>query len=306
MQFLSPLVNESKRQRLLDCRRTVRFERLGIACDIDGAIDGAIDSDDVTTAGAADIEIGAGVVIERRWLLRGALGLASCAVWPKVETVSAQEPKAIAASHTNLESLLANVRPAAVELVRASSPDEETYLEAVSLELQRAGKFDVNQFHSGGKDWEMDLTAYVPPILLYQIRMQPNSVIELHDHRFHNGVLSVREGSVRVRNFDIYQENDKETWDVAAGHVPAVGVEFTLQEKPERKLRAGETSSLTRTMNNIHQVEAGPDGCLLYDLFTNFQRNAQSFRIQWDGKYIDSSRKQCRVMWIPPDHTHED
>lgn len=72
--------------------------------------------------------------------------------------------------------------------------------------------------HKAG--WEMDFQAYVPPLLLYQIRMSPNSVIDLHDHRHHNGALCVREGTVRVRSFDIYEEAGEAKWDVAAGKVP--------------------------------------------------------------------------------------
>jgi hypothetical protein len=81
--------------------------------------------------------------------------------------------------------------------------------------------------------------------------------------------------------------------------------EFLIQEKGELALKQGQAAGLTRTRENIHQIEAGPDGCLLYDLFTNFKMNAQSFGIKWDGKYFDPAKKLCKVMWVPPDHSHE-
>jgi hypothetical protein len=173
-------------------------------------------------------------------------------------------------------------------------------------ELSRVNKLHTYRFMPNKKGgWETDFQAFVPPVLLYQIRMSPNSVIDLHDHRHHNGALSIREGTVRVRSFDIFQEEQNAKWDVAAGNVPAVGEEFLIQEKSELSLKTGQAAGLTRTRENIHQIEAGPDGCLLYDLFTNFKMNAQSFEIQWDGKYFDKAKKLCKVNWIAPDHSHD-
>lgn len=254
-------------------------------------------------------ELAPGVVLERRVVLGGGLGLLAALCWPKLPRAFGQEPEfqahAAGESH-ELEALIANLRPEARRLVASESPDEEKYIALALGELAKVTKLEVNRFTPSHKEgWEMDFQAYVPPLLLYQIRMSPNSVIDLHDHRHHNGALSVREGSARVRSFDIFQEEGDRKWDIAAGKVPAMEEEFLIQEKGEHVLKEGKALGLTRTRDNIHQIEAGPDGCLMYDLFTNFKMNAQSFEIKWDGQYSDRAKKLCKVLWIPPDHSHE-
>jgi hypothetical protein len=244
-------------------------------------------------------EIAPGVTLERRTFC--GLGLAAFASWFWAPRPSAFESRPIVPNETtllteDLERLISQLRPAARQLIASQSPDEEKYIELAIQELQKVTELDTFRYVPGGTGWEMDFQAFVPPILLYQIRMQPNSRIELHDHRHHNGALTVREGDIRVRSFDIFQADNEPRWDVAAGNVPAIGEEF---------LKSGQAAGLTRVRENIHQIEAGPGGCLMYDLFTNFKPLAQSFSIQWDGQYSDPARKLCQVQWIPPDHSHD-
>jgi hypothetical protein len=258
----------------------------------------------------SEAELSPGVVLERRMVLGGGLGLLAGLFSPNWPGIFAQEPPADSSSASTetieLETLIARLRPEARRLIASDKPDEEKYLEMAVKELVKVSKLETYRFMPSRKGgWETDFQAFVPPVLLYQIRMSPNSVIDLHDHRHHNGALSVREGSIRVRSFDIFQEGEDKKWDVAAGKVPAMEEEFLIQEKGESVLKQGQAVGLTRTRDNIHQIEAGPDGCLMYDLFTNFKMNAQSFEIKWDGQYFDRAKKLCKVLWIPPDHTHE-
>lgn len=262
-------------------------------------------------SGSDQRELAPGVVLERRVMLGHSLGLlaAICTFGPKfavgqdANKKTSDEPDY---ESLQLETLISGLRPASRRLVDSAMPDEESYIQLAIKELEKVTRLDTNRFVPSHKPgWEMDIQAFVPPLLLYQIRMSPNSVIELHDHRHHNGALSIREGSVRVRSFDLYQEPGKERWDVVAGKVPEMNEAFLIQEKDESRLKQGQSIGLTRTRDNIHQIEAGPDGCLMYDLFTNFKMNAQSFEIKWDGKYFDTKNKLCKVVWIPPDHTHE-
>ncbi len=89
-------------------------------------------------------------------------------------------------------------------------PDEESYIQLAIKELEKVTRLDTNRFVPSHKPgWEMDIQAFVPPLLLYQIRMSPNSVIELHDHRHHNGALSIREGSVRLRILIFIKSQEK-------------------------------------------------------------------------------------------------
>jgi hypothetical protein len=258
----------------------------------------------------SEAELSPGVVLERRMVLGGWLGLLAGLFSPNWPGIFGQEPPADRSSAgtetIELETLIARLRPEARRLIASDKPDEEKYLEMAVKELVKVSKLETYRFMPSRKGgWETDFQAFVPPVLLYQIRMSPNSVIDLHDHRHHNGALSVREGSIRVRSFDIFQEGEDKKWDVAAGKVPAMEEEFLIQEKGESVLKQGQAVGLTRTRDNIHQIEAGPDGCLMYDLFTNFKMNAQSFEIKWDGQYFDRAKKLCKVLWIPPDHTHE-
>jgi PCO_ADO len=256
-------------------------------------------------------EISPGVVLERRMMLGGGLGFLAALFSPVTSIAFGQELTKKVSNRSDseiieLETLIATLRPEARRLIASEKPDEEKYVQMAIKELSKVNKLDTYRFMPSRKGgWETDFQAFVPPVLLYQIRMSPNSVIDLHDHRHHNGALSVREGTVRVRSFDIFQEEQNAKWDVAAGNVPGVGEEFLIQEKSELSLKVGQAAGLTRTRENIHQIEAGPNGCLLYDLFTNFKMNAQSFEIQWDGKYFDSAKKLCKVNWIAPDHSHD-
>jgi len=258
---------------------------------------------------ASELELSPGVVLERRTVLGFGIGAFAALFHPGIQETFGQERTESQSTHPEkttygLESLIAQIRPEARQMIASESPDEEKYIEMAVKELSRVTNLETNGFRPGEKGWELDLQAYIPPIMLYQIRMSPNAVIELHDHRYHNGALTAREGSARVRSFDIHVKDGESTWDVAAGKVPAMEEEFLIQEKGELALKQGQAAGLTRTRENIHQIEAGPDGCLLYDLFTNFKPNAQSFGISWDGKYFDSSKKLCKVTWIPPDHNH--
>jgi hypothetical protein len=259
----------------------------------------------------AERELAPGVILERRMVLGGGLALLASLLSPFAQRSfgqvhAASAPSASEDDPAELEKLIAHLRPEARRMIASEKPDEEKYITVAMEELAKVTKLETNRFMPSHKQgWEMDFQAYVPPLLLYQIRMSPNSVIDLHDHRHHNGALSVREGSARVRSFDIHIEEGDSKWDVAAGQVPTMEEEFFIQEKGERTLKEGQAVGLTRTRDNIHQIEAGPDGCLMYDLFTNFKMNAQSFEIKWDGQYFDRTKKLCKVQWIAPDHSHE-
>ncbi len=265
---------------------------------------------DDATSENCEYEIAPGVVIERRTVLGGGLGIWAMLLSaplrgfcqePRIETKSGDRD-----TPQGLEALISQLRPAARSLVKAENPDEEKCVALAIDELAKVNELEPNRFTpSHKKGWDMDFQAYVPPLLLYQIRMSPNSVIDLHDHRHHNGALSIRKGNALVRSFDIFQGDEERNWDIAAGRVPAMEEEFLIQEKGERTVKSGQSVGLTRTRDNIHQIEAGPDGCLMYDLFTNFKMNAQSFEIKWDGQYFDRNRKLCKVVWIPPDHSHD-
>ena len=142
----------------------------------------------------------------------------------------------------------------------------------------------------------MNTAAWMPPVVVFDIHMRPGSKIHLHDHRHYNGVLFCNEGSVRCRNFDI-DWKDGEARDVAAGEVPPAGEDFFIRQNKDALLEPGQYATLARDRDNIHHVEAGPDGCTLTDLFTYFRREARSYELEWDEQPMSSGGDVYRVSW---------
>ena len=142
----------------------------------------------------------------------------------------------------------------------------------------------------------MDPFAAMPPVIVLNIHMRPGSRIDLHDHRHYNGVLYCTEGSVRCRNFDIVQP-DGQRLDVVAGEVPPKDEDFLIRQSSDATLRPGIASMLSRDRDNIHHVEAGPDGCQLTDLFTYFRREARSYGLDWDEKPLSRGSDLYQVRW---------
>ncbi len=142
----------------------------------------------------------------------------------------------------------------------------------------------------------MNTSAYMPPLVVFDIHMRPGAKIHLHDHRHYNGVLLCTEGSVRCRNFDIVQP-DGRSLDIASGEVPAVGEDFLIRQNKDAILDRGQHSTLSRDRDNIHHIEAGPDGCTLVDLFTYFRREARSYTLDWDEKPLHKGGDTYQVAW---------
>lgn len=253
--------------------------------------------------GARGEEIAPGVRIERRAVLRlGAQLAALAAVGGLVGCASRERENAAQAvapapdPRLRVGELVRQLRPRARALIEAPLPDEEAYLRAAGDLVARLETVDVWRPPREGQPYSMDTTAYVPPIVLFRIRMEPGAVISLHDHRHYNGVIVCTEGSVRCRNFDIVPEAGQPL-DIAAGEVPPKGSDFVIRQTHDEVVRSGGRSSLTRARDNIHEVTAGENGCVLMDLFTHFRPEARSYGIEWDGKPFDAEAQLYRVAW---------
>ena len=264
--------------------------------------------------GAVGAEIAPGVRIERRAILRLGVqlaglfavgGLVGCAqrggdagtaVVDRTAPSSAAPPADVAPTPLRVGDFVRQVRPKANALINAAEPDEEAYLRAAGDLLEQLEAVDSWRPPRAGQPYAMDTTAYVPPIVLFRIRMEPGAVISLHDHRHYNGVILCTEGSLRCRNFDIVP-GPGESFDVAAGEVPPAGSEFVIRQTVDEVIRPGMRSSLTRARDNIHEVTAGDEGCLLMDLFTHFQADARSYSLAWDGQPFDADKQLYRVTW---------
>lgn len=243
-------------------------------------------------------EISPGVRITRRRILQvglaGAVGLLAggCAA-PVKRTGKIEQP---ASRPLTIDELVARLRPEARRLIASDRPDEAAYLAAVSSLLARYKPDEPWAMRDVGESgWSMNTAAWMPPVVVFDIHMRPGSKIHLHDHRHYNGVLLCTEGSVRCRNFDIVQP-DGQRLDIAAGEVPT-GEDFLIRQNKDSTLTRGQLSTLSRDRDNIHHIEAGPDGCKLSDLFTYFRREARSYELEWDEKPLDRGGDTYKVAW---------
>lgn len=246
-------------------------------------------------------EISPGVTITRRRILQiGLAGLASVvAIGAGCTTTARRNWDAVqgATVPLTIDQLVAKLRPEARRMIAADHPDESSYLAAVSMLLSRYKPDHPWAMRDvGDSGWSMNTAAWMPPIVVFDIKMRPGSKIHLHDHRHYNGVLLCTEGSVRCQNFDIVQPDGKQL-DIAAGEVPPAGEDFLIRQNKDLTLEVGYHSTLSRDRDNIHHVEAGPDGCKLVDFFTYFRREARSFELDWDEQPLSKGSELYKVSW---------
>lgn len=252
-------------------------------------------------------EISPGVVVQRRTILRvglsaaglamlGGFGLPGCAASTSAAGRRGESSGDGSTRAASADEFVAKVMPQARALIAAPAPDEEAYLTAVTALLARVEPPPTWRMFPAGNGWEMDTTAYYPPIVLMQIKMAPKAVIHLHDHRHYNGVLLATQGAAHCRNFDIVQP-DGQRLDIAAGEVPGKGEDFFIRQNADAVLRPRQLSTLTRDRDNIHHVEAGDEGATLVDFFTHFSPKARSYELAWDGKPYDETKGLFKVAW---------
>ena len=258
--------------------------------------------DEIKQHAMADHEVGEeispGVTITRRRILQvglaGAAGLLATGCTSTGRKVELAEEAA--STSLSVGQLVSQIRPQAKRMIASDRPNESAYLAAVSSLLARYKPEEPWSMRDIGESgWGMNRAAWIPPVVVFDIHMRPGAKIHLHDHRHYNGVLMCTEGSVRCRNFDIVQP-DGQQLDIAAGEVPTDS-DFLIRQNKDSTLERGQLSTLSRDRDNIHHVEAGPDGCKLADLFTYFRREARSYELVWDEQPLTNRGDVYRVSW---------
>ena len=273
--------------------------------------------DEIERHAMADHEVGEeiapGVTITRRRILQvglaSAIGL-SCAGLlsgcASTDTgVRATAPKDASVdtptAALTIDQLMANLRPRAQKMIASDNPDEASYLAAVSMLLARYQPEEPWRLRDPGeRGFSINTLGWMPPVVVFDIRMRPGATIHLHDHRHYNGVLQCLEGEVRCRNFDIVTDQTQPgapVLDIAAGEVPPVGEDFLIRQNTDATLKRGQLSTLSRDRDNIHHVEAGPEGCKLADVFTYFRREARSYELAWDATPTTRNGDTYKVAW---------
>jgi hypothetical protein len=200
------------------------------------------------------------------------------------------------AGDLTVAELVNQLHPKARELISAGCPNESDYLAAVQKLLSRITLGEPWAMHNTGKGWSMETNCWLPPIVLFRIRMEPGASMNLHDHRHYNGVLLCTKGEVRCRNFE-YVQADGKTLEVASGEVPPAGKDFLIRLTRDDRLRPRSLSALTRDRDNLHTLVAGEEGCELVDFFTHFRPEARSYDLDWDDQPCDKKRSLYRASW---------
>jgi hypothetical protein len=237
-------------------------------------------SDAVFKHRALGDEVHDGVVVERRHLL--CVSLAALTLGCRL--ASAQQG---ARSPLSWDALLETAARRAEQLIKnASTDDEEAYLIALGQMIRKVSDIPRARVDLA-QEVAIHQTLRKLPLLVVQYRLAPHAVIPYHDHRNYNGVLTVTEGTVRIRSFDIVG-NDAQ---------PKRGSTFQLRETRNALLGRGAQSTLSRTRENIHHLRAGPEGARFVDFFTLFRHDAQSAYIDVDERPRDSAKRIFDARW---------
>ncbi|MBL8803373.1 MAG: hypothetical protein JNN27_15315 [Planctomycetes bacterium] len=215
-------------------------------------------------------EVAPGVVVVRRTFVFGALA-AGAALLGACQSAPARLVQLDNDEHA-LEDFVHALRPRARELIASAAPDEERYLAHVARSLARLAPPKVGVDDIAAGNWDMTSRCRFPPIAVFEMRLAAGARLELHDHRDYNGVLSCARGSVRCGNYDI-------VGDIAAARALEKDESFEVLKLAEVTLRPGDVSTLSRSARNLHELEAGRDGAVLYDAFTYFDTKARSYNV---------------------------
>ncbi len=226
-----------------------------------------------------------GVIIERRQFLRVSLGALAALTANFWQPASARQAKK-AQTPLSWGDLIERAIPLAERLIDSLSPDEEAYLIKLSglLERRRAvpeAFFDLAQpvaIHESLQRF---------PLLVLQFRLAPGAAIPYHDHRDYIGVLTVTEGAMRIRSFEI----------LGSGRRPLRGHTFQIRETDNAMLTKGAQSTLSRTRDNIHDLRAGPEGARFIDCFTLFHQGAHSVYLNVAEQPRDSAKRIFDANW---------
>jgi hypothetical protein len=226
-----------------------------------------------------------GLAIERRHLLWVSLGALTAFTISPWQSASALQTNT-ASTLPSWDALIARATLLARRLTASASPDEEAYLTELSGLIERGGRpprpsFDLME------PVATDETLRRFPLLIVQFRLAPGAAIPYHDHRDYIGVLTVTEGSLRIRSFDI----------LGRGPRPPRDSTFRIRETHSAILTAGSRSTVSRTRDNIHDLRAGPEGARLVDFFTMFRPSAHSVYLNVNEEPRDPAKRVFDASW---------
>jgi hypothetical protein len=229
-----------------------------------------------TMADDGPVEVGDGVLLERRDVLLLSLGALALLTlnWP--QRVLAGEPSTGDDADLAWDAFVKAAVPLAERLVGARKPNEEAYLARLAALVHRL------KVPAEGSSLQAKR-----PLVVAQFKLEPGRGFPWHDHRDYNGLILCVSGEARVRSADILGGDPR----------PPAGKTFEIRETADVRLTAGRVSGLTRTRENVHDVRAGGDGVRLLDFFTFFDKGGRSVNLRVDEKPKDAQKRIYEAAW---------
>lgn len=184
----------------------------------------------------------------------------------------------------------------ALRLESASATDERylSELESLVLALEaatipRAERFGFERdgVRTGGSWGDGELG-------LVEIQLEPHAVIPAHNHVAYNFLTLCLEGDCELRQYrpvDAPPPNSEGTSDW-----------FHVEEVKGGILTPGRTATLSRTWDNIHGFQAGPEGATLIDFMTHLPDAGEGYTafsaLDIEEPLLPDTRRLRRGRWI--------
>ncbi|MEM9799190.1 MAG: hypothetical protein AAGA20_02625 [Planctomycetota bacterium] len=242
-----------------------------------------------------------GVMLERRSLLRlsaatVAAGLAASCAAPASRRVETAEidalptplPPAEANGSLDIAEFIAEMHPRAQRFVASGGEREEAYLMAVGELMTRLETPTPEQVRSSMTAFaEQQPADSAREIWVVMFRLEPGKGFSHHDHRDYNGMILGVEGSAHVTNYDI----------LGPSLVPPPGETFQIRQTRDDIILPGRFSSLGTTLENVHELTAGPEGAVVLDVFTYLKPGARSYFLTVDSTPRDEAQRIYDATW---------
>jgi hypothetical protein len=130
-----------------------------------------------------------------------------------------------------------------------------------------------------------------PPVVVIVWEFEPHAWLPAHCHPGAVVVSMLLAGQLHMRHLE------------TRGNVPRVDSgsadAFDLEETRVVRMRPGQTSTLTESRDNIHELRAGPDGARGIDLFTAYEPKSTFSFIRQVSRVDDRGR--LRGQWVGMD-----
>ncbi|MCG8440859.1 MAG: hypothetical protein MI723_03530 [Caulobacterales bacterium] len=202
--------------------------------------------------------------------------------------------KAASSSIMDFDEFRPRLLAEADRILSSGFADESAYLDAVSALVAR---LDVQTIPiRPGKALDtlpgnlFSLPISTDNFGAYVVVMEPNAVLPLHDHRDYNGVILGISGECDAQYFDID--------DMPDGY--ATGAPVILKRKGRLHIKRGDVGSLSRTTNNVHEIRAGAEGCVMLDIFAFAQDDAHSYFVNPTKGSVFGDEAVIEAEWGEP------